>query len=120
MRTLALALLGVTLLVAPAQAADPMPLADQLLWCSSAFYWLSASAGDAGDNVQADQFSAWSDTLSAQGHDLLVASGLSEDQIQARMDDFDSSVASELGTPSARFDVKRCPDLVAAAPQPNK
>lgn len=117
MRGLALLALFGTLLAVPAEAADIPPLADQLLWCSSAFYWLSASASDAGDNQQADQYDAWSDVLSAEGHDLLVGAGLSEDQIQTRMDDFDASVASELGTDKARFDVKRCPDLVTTAPK---
>ena len=96
----------------PAAAVDVPPLADQLLWCSSAFYWLSASASDAGDSVEADQYNSWSDLLAAQGHDLLVAAGLDEAAISTRMDDFDSSVAAELGTDKARFDVRRCPELV--------
>jgi len=98
-----------------AQVAVEVPAeADRVLWCGSAFYWLAADASDAGENAEADQYGLWSDTLMAQGIDLLAAPGFDQEAIDAAIESFDTTVVEEMGTPTARYDVTACPELVDA------
>ena len=80
MRRLLLALIlvagTVPALSATAPASYVPPEADRLLWCGSAFYWLSIDASDAGNNKEAEEYQAWSDQLLDRAATLLAAAGL--------------------------------------------
>ena len=107
-------LLLVTLaaLCATASAQQLTEEEDVVLWCGSAFFWLGANASDSGDTKEADLYQAWSETLMARGVALLKADQLNADQIAHVVDAYDNSVVAELGTPKARHDVTKCPDLL--------
>ena len=85
---------------------------DKVLWCSSAFYWLSMDASEAEDYADADRYLAWSDELMARGTGLLRADRFSEPQIQQIVETYDEEGLEELGTDTARHDVATCPELV--------
>jgi hypothetical protein len=108
--------LGLLLMVAPAgtaPAAELSPAADRLLWCSSALYWLSADAYDAGNDDEGDQYEAWSENLGSRADLMLQSEGRDEGAITAIRDDYDNRVVGEMGKPGAKYDVTACPDLAA-------
>lgn len=98
-----------------AAAANAQTIAvatDKVLWCGSAFFWLSMDASEAEDYADADRYLAWSDELMARGTGLLRADRFSEPQIQQIVETYDEEVLEELGTDKARHDVAACPELV--------
>jgi len=113
-RVIAGALL-IGLLAAPAAAGEPSAAADRLLWCGSAFYWLSTDAYDSGNDAEGDQYGAWSDDLASRADMMLEAEGNDDAAITALRDAYDSRVVDEMGKPGARYDVTTCPDLVVSA-----
>ncbi|MDB5541730.1 MAG: hypothetical protein JWQ89_3457 [Devosia sp.] len=115
MRRLA-ALLLIGLWSLPAPATELSPAADRLLWCGSAFYWLSTDAYDSGNDAEGDQYGAWSDDLAARADLLLEADGRDDSAITTLRDDYDNRVVAEMGKPGAKYDVTACPDLVTPAP----
>ncbi|MGV3491541.1 MAG: hypothetical protein ACO1OG_09495 [Devosia sp.] len=96
-----------------AVAEEISPATDRLLWCSSAMYWLSADAYDAGEDEEAAQYETWSDDLAARADLMLESEGRSGDELVAIRDEFDNRVLAELGGPSPKYDVTACPDLAA-------
>lgn len=115
MRSVALGLLLIGLVGGPALAEELSPAADRLLWCGSAFYWLSTDAYDSGEDAEGDQYSAWSDDLAARADLMLEAEGKDDVEITTIRDDYDNRVVTELGKPNAKYDVTTCPDLVVPA-----
>lgn len=115
LKRLALLLITLAAFCGPAAAQQLTEEEDLILWCGSAFFWLGANASDAGDSKEADLYQAWSDTLMARGVALLKADQLNADQIAHVVDTYDNSVVAELGTPKARHDVTKCPDLLQDA-----
>lgn len=115
MLRVALGLMLIGLLGLPARAGELSPVADRLLWCGSAFYWLSTDAYDSGNDAEGDQYGSWSDELGARADMMLEAEGKDETAITAIRDDYDSRVVEELGKANAKYDVTTCPDLVAPA-----
>ncbi|MDC9822614.1 hypothetical protein PRN20_02610 [Devosia sp. ZB163] len=105
-------LLGV--LATTAVAEEISAATDRLLWCGSAFYWLSTDAYDSGDTVEGDQYEAWSNDLGARADMMLESEGKGEDEIGTIREDYDTRVVAEMGQPGAKYDVTTCPDLVAA------
>lgn len=114
LRVVAAALL-IGLLAAPATAGEPSAAAERLLWCGSAFYWLSTDAYDSGNDAEGDQYGAWSDDLAARADMMLEAEGNDDAAITALRDAYDSRVVDEMGKPGAKYDVTTCPDLVTSA-----
>ena len=103
------------LVALPVAAGEPSAAADRLLWCGSAFYWLSTDAYDSGNDAEGDQYGAWSDDLAGRADIMLDAEGNNDDAITALRDAYDSSVVDEMGKPGAKYDVTTCPDLVVSA-----
>jgi len=114
MRRLVSALAFAAIGVAGAAAQSITLEADKVLWCGSAFYWLAVDASDAGEDVEADQYGAWSEQLMAKAVALLRLDALSNAQIEHISTAYDKAVLAELGTDKARHDVATCPELVAA------
>jgi len=112
MRAIALGLLLIASLVPPAFAEEQSPALDRLLWCGSAFYWLSADAFDSGNDAEGDQYGAWSDELGERADMMLMAEGKDDDAITTIRDAYDARVVEEMGKPGAKYDVTACPDLV--------
>jgi len=108
-RAVGLILIG--LLAGPASAQEVPPVADRLLWCSSAMYWLASDAFDSGEESEGDQYQAWSDDLGARAVLMLESEGFSEDVITATQEDYDTRVVEQIGKPGATYDVTTCPDL---------
>lgn len=106
------ALLVALALASPAMARSVSAEADRVLWCGSAFYWLSNDAVDAGADEEADRYLGWSDMLMARGTGLLRSDKFSESEIQRLVEAYDEAVLDELGTDKARHDVAACPELV--------
>ena len=115
MRRLGAALVLIGLLGHPVQAEELSAAADRLLWCGSAFYWLSTDAYDSGEDAEAKQYEAWSDELGERADMMLEAEGKDDAAITAIRDDYDNRVVAELGKPDAKYDVTACPDLVTPA-----
>jgi len=115
MLRVALAGLLIGVLAAPAAAGEPSAAADRLLWCGSAFYWLSTDAYDAGNDAEGDQYGAWSDDLAGRADMMLEAEGNDDMAITALRDAYDSRVVDEMGKPGAKYDVTTCPDLVVSS-----
>lgn len=105
---------AIGLLPMAATAAELPPEADRVLWCGSAFYWLAVDASDAGEEAESDLYLTWADTLLARATDLLAAAGFDPDAIDASVEASDTAVVAELDTPTARYDVTTCPELLAA------
>jgi hypothetical protein len=101
-------LLGLMIVALPARAADLPPEVDHLLWCSSAFYWLSADASDAGQSAEADSYDQWSDLLSQRAATALTALGYSPEEISDLGDSYDNAVVNELKSPQGRYDPASC------------
>ena len=95
-----------------ALAQAPSPEADRTLWCASAFYWLAASAEDAGDAAEAELYDRWSGQLVERVTADLLAAGQSSDAVDALLSDYDEQVLTELGTAEATHDIEACPPLV--------
>lgn len=95
-----------------AGAEELSPATDRLLWCGSAFYWLSADAYDSGNDAEGDQYEAWSEDLASRADMMLEAEGKDAVAIDAIRDAYDTRVVDELGTGKAKYDVTMCPDLV--------
>lgn len=112
MRRLVSALAVVAIGAGGASAQSITLEADKVLWCGSAFYWLAVDASDAGEDVEADQYGAWSEQLMARGVALLREDQLSDAQIEHISAAYDKAVLAELGTDKARHDVATCPELV--------
>lgn len=113
MRTLLAALLTASLATGAGAEDKLSDLADRLLWCGSAMYWLSVDAYDAGENEDGDQYDAWSTNLADRATLMLEAEGRDEAAIAALRDDYDARVVGEMGKPGAKYDVTTCPDLAA-------
>ena len=113
MRGVVLGLMLIGALAGKAGAEELSPAADRLLWCGSAFYWLSTDAYDSGNDAEGDEYGAWSDDLAARADMMLEAEGKDEAAITLIREDYDSRVVAELGRPGAKYDVTMCPDLVA-------
>jgi hypothetical protein len=113
MRGVALGLVLIGLACHPATAVEVSGAADRLLWCSSAFYWLSADAYDAGNDAEGDQYEAWSDDLGSRADLMLESEGKAEAEIEQIRNDYDLKVLDEMGKPGAKYDVTTCPDLVS-------
>ncbi|WP_423065657.1 hypothetical protein [Devosia sp. CN2-171] len=113
MRGVVLGLMLIGALAGKAGAEELSPAADRLLWCGSAFYWLSTDAYDAGNDAEGDQYEAWSEDLASRADMMLEAEGKDEAAITLIREDYDSRVVAELGRPGAKYDVTMCPDLVA-------
>lgn len=113
MRGVVLGLMLLGALAGKAGAEELSPAADRLLWCGSAFYWLSTDAYDAGNDAEGDQYEAWSEDLASRADMMLEAEGKDEAAITLIREDYDSRVVAELGRPGAKYDVTMCPDLVA-------
>lgn len=111
LRRLLPALIALTV-AAPASAQSITLEADLVLWCGSAFYWLSSDASDAGSDDEADRYLGWSEQLMARGVELLRADKHEDDEIERIVSVYDRSVLAELGTPRARHDITKCPGLV--------
>jgi hypothetical protein len=101
----------------PAAAGEPSAAVDRLLWCGSAFYWLSTDAYDSGEDAEARQYETWSDDLASRADMMLEAEGNDDEAITALRDAYDSRVVDEMGRPGAKYDVTACPDLVVSAVQ---
>ena len=114
MRRLLSALALVAIGVSAADAQSITLEADKVLWCGSAFYWLAVDASDAGEDAEADEYSAWSEQLMAKSVALLRLDQLSDAQIEHIAAAYDKAVLAELGTDKARHDVATCPELLAA------
>ena len=112
LKRLTLLLIVLAAFCGPAAAQQLTEEEDLVLWCGSAFFWLGTNASDSGDNKEADLYQRWSDKLMARGLALLKADKLTPDQIAHVVDAYDNSVVAELGTPKARHDVTKCPELV--------
>ena len=113
MRRLALALVALTITALPARAADLPPEVDHMLWCSSAFYWLSADAQDAGAAAEADRYDKWSTSLAEQAAAGLKGLGYSEEQIGELADTYDNEVVTELTGTTRRYDPAGCAAFIA-------
>jgi len=100
------------LLPGPATAREVPKGAEQLLWCGSAYYWLSADASDAGNDAEADQYASWSDAIMLVVVDQMKAAAFTEQDIADTIDASDNKVVDELGTPNAPYDVAACEGLV--------
>lgn len=104
-------------LALPSMAGEPSAAADRLLWCGSAFYWLSTDAYDSGNDAEGDEYGAWSDDLAGRADMMLEAEGNDDAAITALRDAYDSRVVGEMGKPGAKYDVTTCPDLVVSSAQ---
>lgn len=106
------ALFAATALAQPALAREVPKSADQLLWCGSAYYWLSNNAEEAGNETEADQYAGWSDALMLLVVDDLKAAGFDGPEIAEAIDASDDALQLELGTDKARYDILTCDALV--------
>jgi hypothetical protein len=111
-RLLPLLLLVITAL--PVQATpDLPPEADRLLWCGSAFYWLTIDASDAGNEQEAEGYQAWSDQLLDRAATFLAAAGLDAAATDALIETYADRALEEMAAPTAPYDVAAvCPALV--------
>lgn len=102
-------------LALPAAAQGPAvtPEADRVMWCASAFYWLSGSADDAGEPAEAELYDGWATELTERGTTLLSASGFDLARIQEIIGEYDQLVLDELSGERPHHDVALCPELVA-------
>ena len=112
MRRVVLGLLLMGALTGGAGAEELSPTTDRLLWCGSAFYWLSTDAYDSGNDAEGDQYEAWSEDLASRADMMLQSEGKDEAEISAIREDYDTRVVDEMGTGKAKYDVTMCPDLV--------
>lgn len=99
-------------LASPAVAAEVPKSAEHLLWCASAYYWLSADASDAGNEAEADRYAGWSDAIMGLVVEQLKDAAFGDEAIAETIDASDAAVVEELGTPGARYDVAGCEALV--------
>lgn len=95
-----------------ARAEELSSAADRMLWCGSAFYWLSTDAYDSGNDAEGDQYEAWSEDLASRADMMLQSEGKDEAAITAIREDYDTRVVDEMGKSTAKYDVTMCPDLV--------
>lgn len=108
-----LPLLAFLVLAAPAEAQPALaPETDKLLWCGAAFYWLAASAEDAGDTEEAEMYDRWSNRLLDVAGAALVNAGYTPDVIEQLISSYDARALNELGTPDAPHDIVTCPELL--------
>ncbi len=112
MRRVVLGLMLMGVLAGGAVAEELSPATDRLLWCGSAFYWLSTDAYDSRNDAEGDQYEAWSEDLAGRADMMLQSEGKDEAAIGAIREDYDSRVVDEMGTGKAKYDVTMCPDLV--------
>lgn len=102
----------VLLLASTLGALAAAPTSDELLWCSSAFYWLATDAYDSGEEEEATSYEAWSEQLLQRGEALLAADGLAKAKIEEIVEGYAELTLNEMGTPEARYDVTTCPALL--------
>lgn len=109
------AILLILVLPAPASAEDPAitPETDSVMWCASAFFWLSGNADDAGDVAEAELYDGWATELTERGTTLLAAAGFDMARIQEIIGEYDQLVLDELASSKTRYDVAVCPELMA-------
>jgi hypothetical protein len=112
MRGLVLGLMLLGALAGKAGAEELSPATDRLLWCGSAFYWLSTDAYDAGNDAEGDQYEAWSEDLAGRADMMLQSEGKDAAAIDAIREAYDTRVVDEMGSAKAKYDVTMCPDLV--------
>ena len=113
MRRLVASIVIAGVLTGAAPAQEISPVADRLLWCSSAMYWLAADAFDAGEDAEAAEYEGWSDELAARADLMLEADGRTDADITTIRDEYDNRVLAEMGAPAAKYDVTACPDLAS-------
>jgi hypothetical protein len=107
-----LALIATALAAAPALAQPVPPLADRMLWCASAFYWLATNAADAGEIEESEMYDGWSNRLMELGSGVLTEAGFAPERIAELIDGYDEAALVQLADDTAAYEVTRCPDLV--------
>lgn len=113
MKTFAASLVLAFLLAAPARAQPALaPETDKLLWCGAAFYWLAASAEDAGDTEEAEMYDRWSNRLLDVARAALTSVGYLPEEVDEQISSYDARALAELGTPDAPHDIVTCPELL--------
>jgi hypothetical protein len=113
MRLFAIITALLALAVTPAAAQEISSNNDRVLWCASAFYWLAATAEDAGDTEEAKLYDRWSKRLLDVGSAALTAIGFVPSRIETLIAAYDEVVLEELKLPeAAKYDAARCPEML--------
>ena len=101
-----------------AQPDGVAPLADQLLWCGSAMFWLAGDAEEDGKAEDMETFDGWSEALTGAGVTLLEEAGMEGDAIAALIDDYDVEVLEQMAQETMRYDPLACFSLIEPVEEP--
>jgi hypothetical protein len=94
------------------------PLADHLLWCGSAMFWLAGDAEEEGASKDLETFDAWSEALTGAAVTLLEADGWAGEAVGTLIDDYDVEVLEQMAQDTMRYDPEGCFSLIEPVDEP--